>query len=45
MFRAQREQLVGQSFEILYPTADGSSAPAGASRPNWMLPAATPTTG
>jgi DNA-binding CsgD family transcriptional regulator len=22
MFRAQREQLVGQSFEILYPTAD-----------------------
>jgi PAS domain-containing protein len=42
MFGASREQLVGQSFEILYPTS--TSAPAPASSPSLAARATTPTT-
>lgn len=44
MFGATREQLVGQSFQILIPAPTSTSASASAWRPCWAAAAPTRTT-
>jgi PAS domain-containing protein len=43
MFRAEREQLIGRSFEVLYPTADEFERTGLRIAPASTRPAAMPT--